>query len=438
MASAVFYRDQNKPMLTVKSGDGVYLNTTCGRRLLDASASAGVVGIGHGVREVSEAITQVSSEITFVYGGAFTHPWQEQLATRLIELAPGNLSSAYFTSGGSEANETAWKLARQYHLEKGNSSKFKAISRRQSYHGVTLAALSLSQRPTWSNPYAPLLQDVAHFTQANCSKCPIGRNHETCGSACLDNLEATILEEGPETVACVFVEPVPGPSLPGVIVPPNYFARIREICDKYDVLFIADEVLCGYGRTGKPFAIQHWDVAPDMLTMGKAIASGYASLAATLVSENIRDAIRNGTGRFVHGLTYSGNPFSCFTGLKVNELMHRDGLFERPAGAGQYLRLRLNELKSRLPIISEVRGLGLLTAVTFAADVCANGKRACTDITATIVQGMLDRNVVVIPRIPKAGDDLSEPAIQISPPFTINDSEINRIVETLEEVLSHM
>ncbi len=436
MASAVFYRDQTKTMLTVANGDGVYLNTSCGRRLLDACASAGVVGIGHGVREVSEAVSAESPGITFVYGGAFTHPWQERLAAKLVEPAPENISSVYFTSGGSEANETAWKLARQYHLERGNPSKHKAISRQQSFHGVTLATLSLSQRPTWSDPYAPMLQTVPHILPANCSACPIGKDPESCGSACVEDLEKAILDAGPETVACFFAEPVSGPSMPGMVVPPDYYMRVREVCDRYDVLFIADEVLCGYGRTGKPFAIQHWDVEPDIITMGKAIASGYAPLAATLISEEIRETISSGTGRFVHGLTYSGNPFSCLAGLKVNEIMHRDGLFTRPAAAGKRLLARLRELKARQPVISDVRGIGLLTAVGFSGSACRAASHR--DITSLVVEGMLDRDVIVIPRVPKSYGDLSEPAIQISPPFIISDDEIGQIVDALEDVVSRL
>lgn len=430
--SAVLYRDLNVTPPEIVRGDGVYLVDREGRRYLDGSASASVVGIGHGRTEIWDALAAAGSAVTFVYGSTFTHPWQEQLARAIVAMAPRNMASVYFTSGGSEANESAWKLARQYFVETGRPHKYKAIARWRGYHGVTLAALSLSGRTDWRRLYSPMLLPVTHIAPPDSYRCA----HCTgaCTSACSDELERAILDEGPETVAMFIAEPVGGTSSPGVAPPPAYFKRVREICDKYDVLFVADEVLCGYGRCGAPFAIAEWGVEPDLITLGKAIASGYAPLAALVVSEKVRAGLAGGTGRFVHGLTYSGNPAACFIGLKVFEIMQREGLFTRALEIGRYLRDEVTSLMRSHAMISEVRGRGLLVGIEFASE-----RRTRTPfepalaISRQVVEGMRRRGVILAQGLSGSGDQ-----VQLSPPFTISKSEIDLIVGALDETLSEV
>jgi adenosylmethionine-8-amino-7-oxononanoate aminotransferase len=432
--SSVLYRDLKYKPPSIVRGEGVYLIDSEGRRYLDGSASASVVGIGHGRREIWEALAAAGDTVTFVYGLTFTHPWQEKLAEAIVALAPRNMASVYFTSGGSEANESAWKLARQYFVETGRPHKYKAIARRRGYHGVTLAALSLSGRTEWRRIYSPMLLPVTHIPAPDAYRCAFCAGSGHCTSACADELERAINHEGPETVAMFIAEPVGGTSAPGVAPPREYFARVRAICDKYDVLFVADEVLCGYGRCGVPVAISQWGVEPDIITFGKAIASGYAPLAAMLVSERIREGLAQGTGKFVHGLTYSGNPTACFIGLKVHEIMQREQLFTRAASIGGRLAAGLAELATRHPMIAQARGRGLLYGVEFVAD---RRNRVPFDpslaIARRVVEGMRRRGMVIAQGLAGGGDQ-----VQISPPFTIAEAEIDLLLEALDETLEEL
>jgi adenosylmethionine-8-amino-7-oxononanoate aminotransferase len=433
--SAVFYRDLANPPPLIVRGEGVYIEDASGRRYLDGSANAGVVGIGHGRTEIWDALAKQGREVDFVYSANFTHVWQEQLARAILDMAPKNMAGVYFVSGGSEANESAWKLARQYFLERGKPQKFKAISRSKSYHGITLATLSLSGRPTWREIYAPLLLPVPKITTPHSYRCELCAGGG-CSLSCADELERAIRLEGPDTVAAFFAEPVVGTSAAGVSPHPAYYRRVREICDAYDVLFVADEVLCGYGRTGAPFAISHWDVEPDIISIGKAMGSGYAPLAAMLVSEKVRQAFVEGSGRFVHGLTYSGTPSSCFIGLQVHGIMQREGLFTRAASIGSSLMKKLQGLEKRHELIGEVRGRGLLIGVELVADRATREPfDRSARVTDRLVQELRRRNVLVAPGVPPSHTGKVGDHIQISPPFVISESEVDILVGALDESL---
>jgi adenosylmethionine-8-amino-7-oxononanoate aminotransferase len=434
--SAVFYRELNGEPATIVRGEGVYVEDADGRRYLDAAASAGVVGIGHGRTEIWRALAEAGDSVTFVYNATFTHPWQERLAREVLAMAPANMAGVYFVSGGSEANESAWKLARQYHVESGRPQKYKAIARWQSYHGVTLATLSLSGRTSWRELYSPLLLPVTHISPPYEYRCAYCADRGGCTLRCADELERAILLEGPESVAVFFAEPIVGTSAAGLTPHPDYYRRVREICDKYNVLFVADEVLCGYGRTGLPFAIAAWGVEPDIITLGKAIGSGYAPLGAMVISERIRSALGSGTGRFVHGLTYSGTPSSCFVGLKVHEIMSREGLFTRAGTIGVVLREKLKTLAERHELIGDIRGRGLLLGIEFVAD--RQTRRPfdkSAGVTARIVKALRDSNILVGAGIPLSNFGKDGDHIQISPPFTISEAEIDELADGLDRAL---
>ena len=435
--SAVFYRDLRRSPPTIVRGDGAYIEDATGRRYLDGSASAGVVGIGHGRSEIWDALAREGNRVDFVYNATFTHPWQEALAQAILDIAPSNMAGVYFGSGGSEANESAWKLARQYFVERGQAQKYKAITRWQSYHGVSLATLSLSGRTSWRQIYSPLLLHAPKIAPPYEYRCPLCAEHGGCSLACADDLERAIQLEGPDTVAAFFAEPVVGTSAAGLVPHAGYYKRVREICDAYDVLFVADEVLCGYGRTGRPFAITAWDVQPDIVTLGKAIGSGYAPLAAMVVSERVRETFASGSGRFVHGLTYSGTPSSCFIGLQVHQIMQREGLFTRAVEVGEYLMAQLRALEQRHSMIGEVRGRGLLVGVEFVADRATRRPfDASLRITDRVVQGLRDRNVLVAAGVPLSNYGKDGDHIQISPPFTITHLEIDLLVAALGDTLA--
>jgi adenosylmethionine-8-amino-7-oxononanoate aminotransferase len=437
--TSVFQRDYAAIPPCIVKGDGVFLYDDSGRRYLDAMGSVGVVGIGHGRTEVTRALADAGQSVTFVYGAAFSHPWQEQLAASLLSIAPAGMGSVYFVSGGSEANETAIKLARQFHVERGEPQRYKLIARWQSYHGVTLATLSLSGRTSWRSIYAPYLLPVNHIAPPYEYRCVYCARVGGCTLACADELERAILLEGPETVAAFFAETIVGTTVSGLTPHKDYYPRIREICDKHGVLFIADEVLTGYGRTGQPFAIQEWDTVPDMITAGKAIASGYAPLGAVLISASITEFFRSGRKRFNHGFTYSGHPSSCFIGQKVFDIMQREDLFKRPGVIGRYLFERLSALQQRFDSIGQVRGRGLFAGIEFVAD---RGSRAPfpaeANFTARLAAMLRERDVIINPGVSGANYGNGGDHIQISPPFIISKEQIDLIVDALAESLERL
>ena len=439
MSSAVFYRDLRAAYESVVSAEGMYLRTQAGQRILDAVGGAGTVVIGHGVRDITDAVARHGSEISFVYGATFTNPWQEQLAEELVAMNPEIAGRVYFVSGGSEGNETAIKMARQYQLECGRPGRHKVIARWQSFHGSTLATLSLSGRPAWREPYLPQLMAVPHIVPPYCYRCPLGHVYPGCGVACADDLERTILMEGPDSVAAFIAEPVIGSTVTAVVPVPGYYRRIREICDAYDVLFIADEVLTGYGRTGRWLAIEHWGVQPDIVVMGKGISSGYVPLGAVLAAPRVVGAFTAGSGTFNHGFTYSGNPFCTFVGLQVLRYALDHGLFEDVAAKGEHLRAALGQVAARHPIVGDVRGLGLFAGMEFVADRAS--REPFPDevgLTRRVVRGARSRGVLVLPGVPGANYGRGGDHIHLSPPYIITRAEIDLIAEVLDATLSEI
>ena len=439
MSSAVFYRDLRAAYESIVSAEGMYLRTAAGQQILDAVGGAGTVVIGHGVREITDAIAQHGSEVSFVYGATFTNPWQEQLAEALVAMSPQTAARVYFVSGGSEGNETAIKMARQYHLQRGHPGRHKVIARWQSFHGSTLATLSLSGRPAWREPFLPQLTAVPHIVPPYCYRCPLGHAYPGCGVACADDLERMIIMEGPDSVAAFIAEPVIGSTVTAVVPVPEYYQRIREICDAYDVLFIADEVLTGYGRTGHWLAIEHWDVRPDIVVMGKGISSGYVPLGAVLASQRVVDAFTAGSGTFNHGFTYSGNPLCTFVGLQVLRYAQDHQLFHDVAAKGEYLRTALDKLAQHHPIVGDVRGLGLFAGVEFAADRTSREPfPEEADITGRVVRGARSRGVLILPGVAGANHGRGGDHIHLSPPYIVTRAEIDLVAEVLDATLSEI
>jgi adenosylmethionine-8-amino-7-oxononanoate aminotransferase len=391
------------------------------------------------VREITDAIARHGSEISFSYGATFTNPWQEELAEALVAMNPRIASRVYFVSGGSEGVETAVKMARQYHLQCGRPGRHKVIARWQSFHGSTLTTLGLSGRPAWREPYLPMLPPAPHIVPPYCYRCPLGKSHPACGVACADDLERTILLEGPDSIAAFIAEPVIGSTVTGVVPVPEYYQRIREICDRYEVLFIVDEVLSGYFRTGRWLAIEHWGVEPDIVVMGKGISSGYVPLGAVLAAPRVVDAFTAGTGIFSHGFTYSGNPLCTFVGLQVLRYAQANGLFEEVAAKGERLRAVLGQLAGRHEIIGDVRGLGLFAGVEIVADRASRvpfPEKA--GLTQRIVQGTLARGVLILPGVAGANYGRGGDHVHLSPPYIITPAEIDLVAEALDGTLTEI
>jgi adenosylmethionine-8-amino-7-oxononanoate aminotransferase len=424
---------------SVVSAEGMYLRTAAGQRILDAVGGAGTVVIGHGVREITDAIARHGGEISFVYGATFTNPWQERLAEALVAMSPETAARVYFVSGGSEGNETAIKMARQYHLQRGRPGRHKVIARWQSFHGSTLATLSLSGRPTWREPFLPQLTAVPHIVPPYCYRCPLGHTYPGCGVACADDLERMIIMEGPDSIAAFIAEPVIGSTVTGVVPVPGYYQRIREICDAYDVLFIVDEVLTGYGRTGSWLAIEHWGTRPDIVVMGKGISSGYVPLGAVLASQQVVDAFTGGSGTFNHGFTYSGNPFCTFVGLQVLQYALDHQLFQDVPAKGQHLHAALQQLAGRHQIVGEVRGLGLFAGIEFVSDRTSREPfPEKAGITSRVVRGTRERGVLILPGVAGANHGRGGDHIHLSPPYIITHAEIDLVAEVLDATLSEI
>jgi adenosylmethionine-8-amino-7-oxononanoate aminotransferase len=433
----VFYRNPKKFYPTAQKGEGIYIVDTQGRRYIDGSGGAVVVSIGHGVQEIREAMLEQATEIAFTHGSQFTTRAAVDLAEKLVGKAPENIDRVYYLSGGSEAVETAVKMARQYQVDRGRPSKYKVVSRWTSYHGNTLGALALSGHTGRRKYYQPLIQHTPHIAPAYCYRCPFGRQPESCALECADDLEKTILYEGPDSVSAFIAEPVVGATA-GVLVPrEGYFQRIREICDRYDVLLIVDEVMTGAGRTGAFFAMEHWGVQPDMIVCAKGLASGYSPIYCLLTTEGIRQAIMEGNGAFVHGHTYSQNPLSCAIAMAVLQYIEDHDLVRRSREMGALLLQELESLHE-LDIVGDVRGLGLFAGVEFVRD---KASKAPFDpqlkLNTLIGARCLENGLIVYPGGGGA-DGVRGDHVVLAPPFVINEAQVRELVSILKQSISEV
>ena len=431
----LFHRSLKSEWSEITHGEGVYLFDSDGRRYLDACAGVHVVSIGHGVQEIAEAMRQQAARISFTYSRFLSRP-QKELAEKIVKLTPDGLSRTFFVSSGSEATETALKMARKYHLETGNPTKYKVISRWQSWHGNTIGALSMSGRTSWRQDYVPLLLDIPHIPPPYCYRCPYSKSHPDCQTACAQDLEKVINQEGSDSIAAFIAEPVLGTSAAGVTPPDDYFPTIREICDRYNILMIADEVVTGFGRTGLQFAMEHWNVVPDIMCVGKGLSSGYTPIAATITQERIYEAVYRDSSSFVHGHTYGGNPLSCATALAVQKYIEDHDLVLRCAKMGTYMLERLQSLLE-IPIVGNIRGKGLLIGIEFVADKARRTPfHPEMRVTSRIVDSAFKQGVLVMPGAPGLVDGVQGDHIAISPPFTVNKDEVQQVVDVLFDTIT--
>lgn len=439
-SSGLFPRNFKKTLPIASRGEGCWITSSDGRRFLDASGQAAVVSIGHGVAEIGRAMAEQSSRIAFAHTSQFHSAPAEELAARLLTLAPPSIRNGgrvYFTSGGSEATETAIKLVRQYCLETGRTERYRILSRRQSYHGSTLGAMSVSGNVARRAPYGPLLAEWGHIAPCFCYHCPFGKTFPQCELACADDLEAQVLGHEPNKAAAFIFEPVVGATLGAAVPPEGYAARIAEICRRRGILLIADEVMSGMGRTGKPFAVQHWGLEPDILLLGKGIASGYAPLGAVLLSARVAEGFERGSGAFMHGFTYQAHPVSTAAGNAVLDHLEAHKLFERVSSAGQDLRAALLPLQSHSNV-GDIRGLGLLLAVEIVKDKATREPFPREkNIAETIHQACLEENVLIYPT-QGCVDGLRGDHLLVAPPFTISRQECELIARALRSALARV
>jgi adenosylmethionine-8-amino-7-oxononanoate aminotransferase len=416
--------------LRIARSEGVWLYTDEGQQILDASGGAIVVNIGHGRREVADAYAREAERAAYVIP-----PFATESRVRLVEhlvdsWLPRGLTRVGFTSGGSESVDAALRITRAHFHCAGQPKRWKVIGRDLSYHGTTLATLAVGGHTKRRAGFEPWLADLPKAPACYCYRCPLGKSYPSCGVACVDEIEAAILRADPETVAAVIAEPIGG-STAGALVPPDdYWPRLAEICKRHGVLLIADEVMTGFGRTGKRFAVDHWGVTPDILVGGKGLTGGYAPMGGIFATEAVVAPIIE-RGLEVMFFTYSAHPASCAAADKVLEILEREQLVERAALMGEKLGKRLARLLEH-PNVGDVRGRGLLWAVELVADKATKTPfPAETGLTAKVVAAGIAHGVFVYP----GGVDPARDVITFGPPFTISESEIELCVERFERAL---
>ncbi|MBZ0282964.1 MAG: aspartate aminotransferase family protein [Anaerolineae bacterium] len=415
--------------LVIERGEGVYLYTADGRKILDGMAGLWNVNVGYGREELAQAAYDQMKKLAFTSNfTGMTNVPATQLAHKLSGYAYDGLKTTFFTSGGSESNDSAFKTARYYWKRVGKPDKFKIIARKQAYHGITMATTFATGIERYHKMFGPAMPGFVHVPAPYPYRFEGDvREGETIGLAAARLVEEAILREGPETVSAVIAEPVQG--VGGVIVPPDdYFPRLRQICDQYEVLLIADEVITGFGRTGEMFALNRYGIEPDMLSFAKGITSGYQPLGGVQISEAIYDAIQTApdTDVWMHGFTYSGHATACAVALKNVEIIEREKLVENGWQMGARLRLGLESLKE-FAVVGEVRGIGLIYGVEIVSD--REAKTADLALTARITKLCQDRGL----RTRNVGSTLA-----FSPPLTINSDEVDEIVRILGSVLDSL
>jgi len=451
------YRDADVPIIV--RGEGCYLEDSNGKRYLDALAGLFAVQIGYSYGdEVGEAAAAQLRELPFYTNWSYAHPRAIELAAEVASLAPGDLSRVFFTSGGSEAVESAWKLARQYYSARGEARggvalaptggevptrvdearavrserRWKAISRHIAYHGTTMGALSINGIPALRAPFEPLVPEVLHVRNTNRYHRPVEETEEEFTRVLLDELEHTIEAAGPESVCMVILEPVQNAG--GAFTPPaGYFAGVRELCDRYDILLCADEVITGFGRTGAWFGSEKYEIRPDMITIAKGLSSAYASIGGVVATNKVMEPFLESSSMYTHGITFGGHPVQAAIALKNLEIMQRERVVEHVAEEQDRFRDTLAQLLA-LPIVGDLRGTGFFYALELVKD---KETRATFDEEEceTLLRGFLS------PRLFEAGlicraDDRGDPVVQISPPLVAGQQEFDEMVGILGEVLA--
>jgi len=433
----VFYRNPKKFYPTAERAEGIYIYDTEGKRYIDGSGGAVVVGIGHGVKEITDAMVRQANKIAFSHGSQFASQPAVELAAKLVEFSPKGLTKVYFLSGGSEAVETTVKLARQYQVERGKPSKYKVISRWTSYHGNTLGALALSGHTGRRRLYLPLMQHTPHIVPAYCYRCPFGLTPEKCNLECALDLEKTILYEGPDSVSAFLAEPIVGATAGALVPKGGYFQKIREICDRYDVLLIADEVMTGMGRTGKNFGIDHWNVVPDMIAVGKGLSSGYTPIYTVIVKEEIHEAIQKGSGNFIHGHTYSQNPLSSAIACAVMDYLTQHHLVSKSAQQGEYLLKALQAL-SHHEFVGDIRGRGLFVGIEFVKDKKTKEPfDPKLKLNGLIASCAFEKGLITYPGGGGA-DGVNGDHLLLGPPLIITGKQIDEMVSILDVTFSEI
>ncbi len=408
-------------------GRGCIVKDIDGKEYIDGLAGLWLVNVGHGRKEIGEAMAAQASTLAYASSTQTTTVPAIQLATLLAEITPGDLSTVFFCSGGSEAVESALKIARQYHYHCGEPKRSKIIGRRGSYHGATYGAMSVSGTRQMNEPYhSPFMHGTLHASPPYCYRCDYRHTYPACDVYCVDAIEQMIEYEGPQTVAAVIAEPVSASN--GIVIPPpEYLPRLRQICDRHGVLFIVDEVINGFGRTGKMFASEHWDIVGDIMTTAKGLSSGYAPIAAAICRPKVVEAFA-GDKKLSHLLTFGGHAMACAAALANIAIIQRENLVENAATVGAYLLEQLQNLQ-RHPTVGDVRGIGLLAGVELVKDRTSKEKFAMEGEEVKMLNTLLvDKGLLT----------RASHIISLSPPLCITRAEVDRMVDIIDSSLTEL
>ena len=431
----MFYRDMGHDYPEIVRGEGVYLYDANGKQYIDASGGPLVVSVGHGVASIARAMAAQAERVAYVHGSLFTTEALETYSERLAPKVPLREPRFYYLSSGSEAVETALKFARQVQLARGEASRDVVISRWGSYHGVTLGTLGVSGKASMRAPYEPMFRDAPHVEAPYCYRCPFDLACPECELACARQLEAAILDVGPERVAAFLAEPVGGATLGAIVPPLEYWTVVRDICDRYSLLLIADEVLTGFGRTGAWFAMEHFGVEPDVMTLAKGAAGGYFPLSIAAVRGTDVEAIRLAHGNFNHGGTFSHHAVGSAAALATMDYLEAHDLVARAARMGDVLGAALRGALEDVPAAGDVRGVGMMWAVEFVADretkepypkEARFADRVCA---ACMAQGVL-----LYPGHGSAGGGRGD-HLMVAPPYVVTEEQIATIVDLLRRAV---
>jgi len=416
----------------IMRGEGCYLEDSNGKRYLDALAGLFAVQVGYSYgEEMGQAALEQMRELPFYTNWSYAHPRAIELAHEIAQLTPGDLNRVFFVSGGSEAVESAWKLARQYHQARGER-RWKAVGRRLAYHGTTMGALSINGIAAIRAPFEPLVPDTLHVRNTNRYHRPDHETEEEFTAFLLEDLDSAIAQAGPETVAMVLMEPVQNAG--GSFTPPaGYWPGVREICDRYGVLLCADEVITGFGRLGSWFGSEHYDIKPDLITCAKGLSSAYASIGAVVASDRVVEPFLDDKSTYSHGLTFGGHPVQCAIALKNLEIMKRERVVENVRDNGEAFHTTLAQLLE-LPIVGDLRGTGFFYALELVKDK-ETRQSFNAEECETLLRGFLSPRLFEKGLICRA-DDRGDPVIQISPPLIATQKEFDIIAGTLGEVLT--
>ncbi len=424
------YADHDIPI--IERGEGCYVWDVNGKRYLDGLAGLFVVQAGHGRRELAQAAAEQAEKLAYFPVWSYAHPQAIQLATRLASLTPGDLNRVFFTTGGGEAVESAWKLARAYFRARGEHGRYKAISRSVAYHGTPMGALSITGIPALKAAFEPLVPGAFHAANTDRYRCRFCSLQAACTLECAATIEDLIVAEGPESVAAVFLEPVQNAG--GCFPPPEgYFQEVRRICDKYGVLLVSDEVICAFGRLGYMFGCERYGYQPDIITVAKGLTSGYSPLGAMIVSDRLVEPFLEGGNAFLHGFTFAGHPVSAAVAMANLDLFEREDLLGNVRANEGAFRATLESL-SDIPIVGEVRGDGYFYGIELVKD--RDTRESFTHAESEeLLRGFLSGRLFEAGLVCRA-DDRGDPVIQLSPPLIAGPEQFAEIEQILRQVLT--